>query len=78
MCDYKSAERSERLRAGPTNGCLSIRNQHAASSSAGQLSRFQVMFRGGRLYTFYGDSKPGDANGNGFKDVAWHAVNAAG
>jgi predicted lipoprotein with Yx(FWY)xxD motif len=43
----------------------------------GSSSRVQVTFRGGPLYTFYGDGKPGDANGQGFKDVGtWHAAKA--
>jgi predicted lipoprotein with Yx(FWY)xxD motif len=47
-------------------------------SRPGSRSKVQVTFRGGPLYTFYGDSKAGDANGNGFKDVGtWHAVAAA-
>jgi predicted lipoprotein with Yx(FWY)xxD motif len=37
--------------------------------------RRQVSFRGGPLYTFKGDKKPGDVKGNGFKDVGtWHVV----
>jgi predicted lipoprotein with Yx(FWY)xxD motif len=37
--------------------------------------RIQVAFRGGPLYTFRGDKKPGDVKGNGFKDVGtWHVV----
>jgi predicted lipoprotein with Yx(FWY)xxD motif len=31
--------------------------------------RRQVTYRGGPLYTFTGDHKRGDVNGNGFKDV---------
>src|SRR4051794_22624013 len=35
----------------------------------------QVTYRGKPLYTFAGDSKPGDAKGEGFKDVGvWHAA----
>lgn len=35
--------------------------------------RHQVTFKGKPLYTFDGDSKKGDANGEGIKDVGtWH------
>jgi predicted lipoprotein with Yx(FWY)xxD motif len=35
----------------------------------------QVTFKGRPLYSFAGDSKAGDANGEGIKDVGtWHAV----
>jgi predicted lipoprotein with Yx(FWY)xxD motif len=37
--------------------------------------KIQVTFRGMPLYTFDGDSKKGEANGEGIKDVGtWHAV----
>ncbi|HEX5375579.1 MAG TPA: hypothetical protein VFW48_05415 [Solirubrobacterales bacterium] len=37
--------------------------------------RRQVTFRDRPLYTFDGDEKAGDANGEGFKDVGtWHAA----
>lgn len=37
--------------------------------------RTQVTFKGRPLYTFNGDSKKGDANGEGIKDVGtWHAA----
>jgi predicted lipoprotein with Yx(FWY)xxD motif len=37
--------------------------------------RRQVTFQGRPLYTFDSDSKKGDANGEGFKDVGtWHAA----
>ena len=37
--------------------------------------RFQVTFKGRPLYAFAGDTKAGDANGQGFKDVGtWHAA----
>jgi predicted lipoprotein with Yx(FWY)xxD motif len=35
----------------------------------------QVTFKGAPVYTFSGDSKKGEANGDGIKDVGvWHAV----
>jgi predicted lipoprotein with Yx(FWY)xxD motif len=37
--------------------------------------RRQVTFKGRPLYTFDGDSRKGDASGEGFKDVGtWHAA----
>jgi predicted lipoprotein with Yx(FWY)xxD motif len=37
--------------------------------------RRQVTYRGGPLYTFSGDRRPGDVSGEGFRDVGvWHAV----
>ncbi len=37
--------------------------------------RTQVTFKGRPLYSFAGDSKPGQANGEGIKDVGtWHAA----
>jgi predicted lipoprotein with Yx(FWY)xxD motif len=37
--------------------------------------RTQVTFKGRPLYSFNGDSKKGDANGEGIKDVGtWHAA----
>jgi predicted lipoprotein with Yx(FWY)xxD motif len=42
--------------------------------------RIQVTYKGLPLYTFNDDQKPGDVNGNGFKDVGtWHpaATNGA-
>jgi predicted lipoprotein with Yx(FWY)xxD motif len=37
--------------------------------------KIQVTFKGLPLYTFNGDSKKGEANGEGIKDVGtWHAV----
>jgi predicted lipoprotein with Yx(FWY)xxD motif len=37
--------------------------------------RTQVTFRGRPLYSFSGDSKKGEANGEGFRDVGtWHAA----
>jgi predicted lipoprotein with Yx(FWY)xxD motif len=41
--------------------------------------RRQVAYKGGPLYTFEEDHKPGDMNGNGFKDVGtWHVITVAG
>lgn len=37
--------------------------------------RTQVTFKGLPLYSFFGDTKAGDANGEGIKDVGtWHAA----
>ena len=39
----------------------------------------QVTFKGLPLYTFVGDTKPGEAKGQGIKDVGvWKAVTANG
>jgi predicted lipoprotein with Yx(FWY)xxD motif len=41
--------------------------------------RRQVAYKGGPLYTFVEDRKPGDIKGNGFKDVGtWHVVTVSG
>jgi predicted lipoprotein with Yx(FWY)xxD motif len=41
--------------------------------------RLQVTYRGLPLYTFGDDRKPGDANGNGFKDVGtWRVATTSG
>jgi predicted lipoprotein with Yx(FWY)xxD motif len=41
--------------------------------------RLQVTYKGGPLYTFVQDRKPGDMKGDGFKDVGvWHAVLVSG
>ena len=41
--------------------------------------RSQVAYKGGPLYTFAQDSKPGDMKGNGFKDVGtWRVVAVSG
>src|SRR6476469_2258970 len=41
--------------------------------------RLQVAYKGGPLYTFAQDHKPGDMNGNGFKDVGtWRVVTVSG
>jgi len=40
--------------------------------------RLQVAYRGLPLYSFKSDQKPGDAKGNGFKDVGvWHPASPA-
>jgi predicted lipoprotein with Yx(FWY)xxD motif len=40
--------------------------------------RIQVTYKGLPLYTFNGDVKPGEANGEGLKDVGtWHAAAVA-
>jgi predicted lipoprotein with Yx(FWY)xxD motif len=39
----------------------------------------QVTFKGRPLYSFDGDAKAGEANGEGFKDVGtWHAAKVSG
>lgn len=41
--------------------------------------RLQVAYKGGPLYTFAEDHKPGEMKGNGFKDVGtWHVVPVSG
>jgi predicted lipoprotein with Yx(FWY)xxD motif len=41
--------------------------------------RSQVAYKGGPLYTFVQDKKPGDMKGNGFKDVGtWQVVTVSG
>ncbi len=41
--------------------------------------RLQVAYKGGPLYTFVEDHKPGDMKGNGFKDVGtWRVVTVSG
>ena len=41
--------------------------------------RRQVAYKGGPLYTFDEDHKPGDVKGDGFRDVGvWHVVTVAG
>ena len=41
--------------------------------------RLQVAYKGGPLYTFVEDKKPGDMKGNGFKDVGtWRVIAVAG
>lgn len=58
----------------PTGAALS-----ASISSLGTIKRpdgtIQVTYKGTPLYTFVGDAKPGDAKGQGIKDVGvWTAV----
>jgi predicted lipoprotein with Yx(FWY)xxD motif len=37
--------------------------------------KIQVTYKGKPLYSFHGDAKPGEANGEGIKDVGtWHAA----
>jgi len=58
----------------------------APSGSVGSLGTVkrpggatQVTFKGMPLYTFAGDTKPGEAKGQGIKDVGvWTAVTANG
>ena len=41
--------------------------------------RSQVAYKGGPLYTFAQDKKPGDMKGNGFKDVGtWRVITVSG
>ena len=75
-----------------TNGaCLAewhplVVKKGATPSGAKSLSvvkrpdgRFQVAYKGGPLYTFDEDHKPGDTKGNGFVDVGtWHFVTVSG
>ena len=38
-----------------------------------------MTYKGGPLYTFDEDHKPGDTKGDGFRDVGvWHVVTVAG
>jgi predicted lipoprotein with Yx(FWY)xxD motif len=62
----------------PSGGALS-----GTVGSLGQVKRpdgtEQVTFKGMPLYTFSGDTAPGDANGQGFKDVGtWDALLSSG
>jgi predicted lipoprotein with Yx(FWY)xxD motif len=70
-----------------TSGCVStwhpltVRHGQKATGahSLGTIRRpdgkTQVTYKGKPLYTFAGDQKPGDAKGEGFKDVGvWHAA----
>jgi len=78
-----SAERHGRFIC--TKGCLSVwtpltvrkGDKPAGVPGLGTIRRpdhrIQVTYRGAPLYTFYLDSKRGDINGNGFRDVGvWH------
>ena len=41
----------------------------------GLMAGIQVSYKGAPLYTFVRDTKPGETNGEGFKDVGvWHAT----
>ena len=73
-----------------TGGCLSVWHPLAASGGAaptgvaslGTVARpdgtTQVTYKGQPLYTFAQDSAPGDAKGQGIKDVGtWNAVTIA-
>jgi predicted lipoprotein with Yx(FWY)xxD motif len=70
-----------------TGSCLSLWHplvvghgqKPAGTHSLGTIRRpggqTQVTYKGKPVYTFSGDSKPGDAKGEGFKDVGvWHAA----
>lgn len=70
-----------------TGGCLATwhpiviaRNVHPLGPTRlGKVKRpdgrFQVTYKGRPLYTFGGDARAGDANGEGIKDVGtWHAA----
>ena len=64
--------------AAPTGGAPS-----GSVGSLGSVKRpggaVQVTFKGLPLYTFVGDTKPGEAKGQGIKDVGvWTAVTANG
>lgn len=48
---------------------------HGLGTVKRPTGRVQVTFRGGPLYTFKEDRRPGDVKGNGFKDVGtWLAA----
>jgi predicted lipoprotein with Yx(FWY)xxD motif len=64
--------------AAPTGGAPS-----GSVGSLGTVKRpggtMQVTFRGMPLYTFVSDTKPGEAKGQGIKDVGvWTAVTTSG
>jgi predicted lipoprotein with Yx(FWY)xxD motif len=82
-----SVERRGKFVCTATSGCLST--WHPLTVAAGVTPKgpvelgtvrrpegsVQVTFRGRPLYTFAGDKKPGDAKGEGIKDVGiWHAA----
>jgi predicted lipoprotein with Yx(FWY)xxD motif len=51
----------------------------ALSTIRRPTGQIQVTYRGKPLYTFAGDGKPGDAKGEGFRDVGvWHAAALSG
>jgi predicted lipoprotein with Yx(FWY)xxD motif len=73
------------------SGCLSVWTplvvaRGAKPTGAAKLAtirrpdgRTQVTYRGLPLYTFDGDTKPGDTKGNGFKDVGtWRVATTSG
>jgi predicted lipoprotein with Yx(FWY)xxD motif len=81
-----SAEQNGRFVCS-TSACLSLWHPLVAVHGArlGSVSklatirrpdgRLQVSFAGEPLYTFAGDTRPGEAKGNGFKDVGvWQAA----
>src|SRR5947209_12016392 len=48
---------------------------HSLGTIRRPTGQTQVTYKGKPLYTFSGDHKPGDAKGEGFKDVGvWHAA----
>ena len=52
---------------------------HALKTIRRPTGQVQVTYKGKPLYTFAGDRKPGDAAGEGFKDVGvWHAATLRG
>lgn len=74
-----------------TGSCLSVWHplvvpKHVAPTGPVKLGtvrrpdgRFQVTYRGRPLYSFSGDSKMGEGNGEGIKDVGtWHAASTSG
>lgn len=82
-----SAEKDGKFICTKSSGCLAIWKPLAIPSGGsvigpvklGSIKRpeggRQATFRGLPLYTFVEDAKPGEANGEGLKDVGtWHAV----
>jgi predicted lipoprotein with Yx(FWY)xxD motif len=78
ICTSSACVKVWRPLAAPAGG--------APSGSVGSLGRvkrpngaMQVTFKGMPLYTFVGDTKPGEAKGQGIKDVGvWSALTANG